>query len=117
MPHGVTSGPHDRSVFDQSAALVRPDGRTIAFRIAVVLLIALLVFEAGRLGLRFRRWVWDTTTPIRFSGDLDRGFEWGRVAADEGLLNQYEKMQYQRPAGRKGGHYWIHVNHCGDREI
>jgi hypothetical protein len=78
----------------------RLDRRTAAFRAAVFMLIALLVVEAGRQGLRLRRWVWDTTAPIRFTSDLDRGFEWGRIADGEGLLNQYEKMQFQRPADR-----------------
>jgi hypothetical protein len=72
----------------------------VYFRIALIVLIGLAVWFAGREGLRFRRWVWDTTTPIRFKGGLDRGFEWGRVSASEGMLNQYEKMQVQKPADK-----------------
>ncbi len=68
-----------------------------AQRAAVIGLIAIGVVYAARLGLDLRRWIWETTAPVRVTADLDRAFDWGRRAVAEGYLNQYEKMQSQQP--------------------
>ncbi len=67
-------------------------------RAAIVLSIGAAVVYAGCQGVRFRHWMWDTTVPIRFQSDIERGYDWGRTAAVEGYANQYEKMRVQRPA-------------------
>ena len=66
-------------------------------RIAILIALAIFLFFIGKTGLTWRRWVWDTTVPIRFWNDIDRGYDWGRKSATEGYLNQYEKMQPQQP--------------------
>jgi hypothetical protein len=66
-------------------------------RIVICLLLLVASVFAWRQGVRLRHWMWDTTVPIRYAGDIDRDFRWGRLAAREGYLNQYEKMQFQKP--------------------
>jgi hypothetical protein len=63
----------------------------------ILVAIGIVVIYAGMLGVRFRHWVWDATVPIRFLPDIDRGYDWGRKCATEGYLNQYEKMQAEKP--------------------
>jgi len=72
-------------------------------RSAILLLMVIFGFFAGRAGLHFRHWMWDTTVPLRFVGDIDRGYRLGRHCAVEGYLNQYEKMQPQQPTD----HDWL----------
>jgi hypothetical protein len=74
-----------------------------ASRIVIGVGLVLGLILAARLGLNFRHWMWDTTRPIRFVTDIDRGYEWGRLSATEGYLNQYEKMQHERP----GDQNWL----------
>jgi hypothetical protein len=66
-------------------------------RIYILVVVTLVGCYAGQYGVRFRHWMWDTTVPIRFVSDINRGFQWGQLAAKESYLNQYEKMQPQQP--------------------
>jgi hypothetical protein len=43
-------------------------------------------------GLHLRRWAWDQTETIRFTGDIRNGFNWGRRALDVGFLDLYDKV-------------------------
>jgi hypothetical protein len=73
-------------------------------RIAIICLFVLAAMFAGREGLRLRHWTWDTTASIRYvtatggESGIDHDYEWARKAAAEGTLNQYEKMQREKPA-------------------
>jgi hypothetical protein len=66
-------------------------------RIGVLLILTAVAFYAFRAGFQFRHWMWDTTASIRYTADIDRDYTWARTAADEGWLNQYEKMQLEKP--------------------
>src|SRR5271166_4702038 len=71
--------------------------RTVA-HVIIWPLIVLVVGCALVEGLRLRHWVWETTAPIRFTPDIERGFYWGmQSSGPEGYLNQYEKMAIQSP--------------------
>ncbi len=50
-------------------------------------------------GLMVRRWAYEETKPIRFVGDIRRGYRYGRTAAEVGLLNVYENVASQHPEG------------------
>ncbi len=69
-------------------------------RVGILILLALMTAWAGWMGVRFRHWVWDTTEPIRFLSDTNRGYAWGRKSATEGFLNQYEKMRFEQPGDK-----------------
>ena len=44
------------------------------------------------LGLFIRAGTWDATTSIRFNGDIDNGFNWGKRAHATGYFNLYESI-------------------------
>jgi hypothetical protein len=69
--------------------------RRVALHVGVWVLLAIVVAVSVRAGFQLRRWTWETTTPIRFSGDINRGYNWGREAAERGYFNLYEKMAAQ----------------------
>jgi hypothetical protein len=73
--------------------------RSGAVRFFVVwCLIAFTICWALVEGVRERRWVWEITTPIRFTSDIRRGFYWAmQCSGPEGYLNQYDKMEIQGP--------------------
>jgi hypothetical protein len=66
-------------------------------RTAAIAIAADIVLLAALFGVRLRQQVWQITAPLHFVSDIHRGFDWGRTAAVEGYLNQYEKMQPQHP--------------------
>jgi hypothetical protein len=86
----LTAPKSEWSASSTSASTVWP-------RRALVVVIAIVALYSARLGIRFRHCVWDATVPIRFLQDVDRGYDWGRKCATEGYLNQYEKMQFEKP--------------------
>src|SRR5579872_1739494 len=62
------------------------------------IIVAAVVFAAVILGLHLRWWVFDTSQPIRFWDDTQRGNNWGLLASGpEGYLNQYDKMDPEIP--------------------
>ena len=72
--------------------------RVYGFRALGWLMIAAVVCVSIVAGLRLRRWVFETTDPIRWSGDDTRGSYWGLLASGpEGYLNQYDKMGPEVP--------------------
>jgi hypothetical protein len=89
----------DQAAITQTKArrLSKSAGSIYLPRLVIILLIAIAGYFAGELGVRWRHWMWDTTAPIRFVTDIDRGYDWGRSSAKFGYLNQYEKMRAQQP--------------------
>ena len=43
-------------------------------------------------GVQWRIWTWEQTQPIRFTGDISRGYRYGRRAALEGYFDLYDKV-------------------------
>ncbi len=83
------------SVADDSPAF---QWRIYGFRALGWLIIAVIVCVSIVAGLRLRRWVFETTDPIRWTGDDTRGSYWGLLASGpEGYLNQYDKMDPEVP--------------------
>jgi hypothetical protein len=44
----------------------------------LVTVLGTVVLTSGLAGVRLRQWVWVNTAPIRFTGDIDNAFVWGR---------------------------------------
>ena len=73
-------------------------GRIYLVRTLLWILIAAALVISFREGIRLRRWVFDITDPIRYLDDIHRGCYWGlNASGPEGYLNQYDKMQDQKP--------------------
>lgn len=61
-------------------------------RVAVYVLVAAALLLALRQGLNLRRWVWDTTEPVRFKWDINNAFNWGQRANRVGYVRLYETL-------------------------
>jgi len=65
----------------------------ITFHVAVSLILALIAYESFFAGLQLRRQFWDQTVPIRFTGDVSNGFNWGVKASVLGYTHLYDISQ------------------------
>jgi hypothetical protein len=73
-------------------------GRTYTARALIWLLITATLAFSFHEGIHLRRWAFELTDPIRYLDDIHRGCYWGLTASGpEGYLNQYDKMQDQKP--------------------
>ncbi len=57
-----------------------------------LLLLAAVIFGSMVGGLWLRERVWEWTVEIRFHGDIDNGFRWGKRADREGYFSLYERL-------------------------
>ncbi len=64
----------------------------IGRRVAYLLVFALIVCLSLNEGLQLRRWVFESTAPFRFRGDISRGFKFGSRAATEGYVDLYDRV-------------------------
>lgn len=55
------------------------------------------------VGIALRCWVFEQTRPIRFLEDMDRGYRWGEIARNRGVLGLYDMMRNQPPFAR----FWL----------
>ena len=65
-------------------------------RFPIITLVTCFVLSLAILGLRLRQWAWDSTVSVRFVGDMQRNFMYGRRAVNEGYLNVYENVFAER---------------------
>ncbi len=72
----------------------RAAARKTLARLTVLTLAILLSLYAFRLGTDLRAWVWTYTAPIRFTGDVTNGWNWGKRVRREAL-------QIERAHGNK----------------
>jgi hypothetical protein len=72
----------------------------LARRGAAIALVAIAIVLLANAGLQMRRWVWDNTQAVRFTGDLRRNFRFGLRACQEGYFNVYENVYANAEPGK-----------------
>jgi len=78
----------------------RTDWQRPAWRIVVILAMAVFTVVVVGHGIELRRQVFEQTKPVRFCADIARGYERGCRAATEGYFNLYEN--YMAEQWRRG---------------
>ncbi len=71
--------------------------RSALERLAIAMVFLTLATIAIGGGVRLRQWVFDYTTPIRYHGDITRGYFWGTQANEHGYLDLYDRLGHQDP--------------------
>lgn len=77
----------------------RPPLQNIGLRLLIVLLLVGFSAIAFYYGHTFRRYVWDQTEEMRYTGDVTCGFGWGQQANRFGLTNIYDLYSAGRISG------------------
>ncbi len=96
MPSALPN--HDESNPESSALLAERPHRPgvnawrIGRRVTYVVVFALIVLVAFTEGLELRQWVFESTVPFRFFGDVRRGFKFGSRAEKEGYIDLYDRV-------------------------
>lgn len=94
QPPAITDAQPEVVAADATRAT--PSRRWLLHRVAVWSVVVTLTISALYAGLLYRKIHWELTVPIRF-GDIQNGYRWGYRSAQEGYLNQYDKMINQEP--------------------
>ena len=77
---------------DRLTPVVHDQTRWLPLTLAVIALVGITL-----LGIPERRWMWNETTSARFVYDINRNFNFGRAAIDDGFLNVYDKQVRDDP--------------------
>lgn len=72
-------------------------------RVARWMIVFVVILATLLGGLLIRQWAFDVTTPIRFMGDITRGFEWGQRCIEDGYFELYDIAGHQ-PADTQ---FWL----------
>ncbi|MGH8581136.1 MAG: hypothetical protein ACREVK_13815 [Gammaproteobacteria bacterium] len=67
-------------------------------RVAIVVGLVVLAGYGVERGIAVRRWAWDFTEAFRFTGDIGRGFSYGRKALREGYIDLYSRKYAETTA-------------------
>lgn len=66
--------------------------------VLIVIALAAVAWVAVIEGVALRRGMWDATESIRFCGDIDRGYRYGRRAMEEGFVDLYSRVYAETTA-------------------
>ncbi len=93
---------------DETAPRTRATRGTRQWLALIILWMTLawIALAAGIWGVRLRHWVFLQTDPIRFPWDIANGYNWGRHALKNGLVNTYNTLDDQQ-SGREHPDYGL----------
>jgi hypothetical protein len=84
LPRTTSPRPSGRRPSRLQAALLHTGAWLTVLIVAVV---------AVPVGIELRHWAWDHTQPIRFHWDIENAYEWGNIAARDGVVATYNKLE------------------------